>query len=64
MENQLLVPITKINFQNRLGAQVSIRAERKGEELVIIIEPGQATSAIRVVPMAALDRDVERLLLK
>ncbi len=64
MENALLVPITKINFENRAGADLSIRGERRGQELVIIIEPGKATSPIRVVPTDQLSRDAQRLLLK
>lgn len=60
---KIMVPITSINFENRIGAEVNIRAERRAGELLIIIEPGRvAAGVIQVIPTEKLTRDAQRLL--
>jgi hypothetical protein len=62
MQDTLSIPISLIDFENRLGAEVNVRAERRGERLLLIIEPGRTAGGIHIIPTDKLDADVKRLL--
>ncbi len=39
-------PIRSIEIENRLGAEVNLRTELRGDRMVVVIEPGRTPSGL------------------